>query len=243
MERKDFLRKGLGLIGVGSVVIDACKKDGISSNDISSDFSTDESVQACVTTRTEIEGPFPYSGGEQNNPLNRVNITEGKPGTPLYLTFVIQDSNNGCVAVPNARVDIWHCDKEGYYSAYPQTGHLGDIDYTGQTFLRGFQNTGANGRCKFTTIYPGWYPGRTTHIHVEVFYNGKLKKTTQVAFPDKTNRDVYATAPYSGHGQNTSVASNRQDFAFADSIAGQLVRIDSFSSSEIRGTSIIKIPL
>lgn len=242
MERKDFLKKGLGLIGVSSLVIDACKKDGIVSNDYSEDTAIDESSLACTRTPAEIEGPFPYPGGEINNPLNRVDVTEGKPGTPLYLTFIIQNSNNGCTPVSNARVDIWHCDKDGYYSAYPQSGYLGDIDNTGKTFLRGYQLTNANGRCKFTTIYPGWYPGRTTHIHVEVFINGKLKETTQIAFPDKTNHDVYATAAYAGHGQNTSVLNNRADMAFSDSVASQLVKINSFSATAIYGTSTIKIP-
>ena len=37
-----------------------------------------------------------------------------------------------------------------------------------QTFLRGIQTTNANGEVVFTTIYPGWYQGRATHIHVEV---------------------------------------------------------------------------
>lgn len=243
MERKDFLKKGLGLVGVSSLVIDACKKDGINNSNFSKDVISSEAGQDCIVTPEEIEGPFPYPGGEAGNPLNRIDITEGKPGTPLHLTFIVLNTNAGCAPVPNARVDIWHCDRDGYYSAYPQSGYLGDIDYTGKTFLRGFQTTCGSGQCRFTTIYPGWYPGRTTHIHVEVFFNGELKSTTQIIFPDDTNQKVYATAPYAGHKQNTEVPSNRDDFAFLDSVDEQLVTIDSYSASAVCGTSTIRIAL
>ncbi len=229
MQRKDFLRSSLGLVGVSSLVLDACKKDAAADSLLAS--SVDEAVDACVVSPTETEGPYPYPGGEVNNPLNRIDVTEGRPGIPLHLTFNVVNTNNGCAPVQNVRIDIWHCDKDGYYSGYSQNGYLGPKNYTGQTFMRGFQVTDANGQAKFTTIYPGWYPGRITHIHIEAFVNGVVKKITQVAFPDKANRKVYTTNLYKAHGQNTSVANNLADMVFANSLAEELLTITGYSAA------------
>ena len=84
-----------------------------------------------------------------------------------------------------ANVEIWQCDAAGNYSQYGSQ--------TAQTYLRGIQTTNANGEVTFTTIYPGWYQGRATHIHVEVTRNGASAKVTQIAFPESVNATVYAT--------------------------------------------------
>lgn len=241
MERKDFLKKGLGLIGVSSVIIDACKKDGLNDSDVLTSVSEDLSTESCIVSPGETEGPYPYPGGEKNNPLNRVDVTEGKPGLPLYLTFSVVNTNDNCNLVSGARVDIWHCDRDGYYSGYKQNGYLGNKDLTGQTFMRGYQITDANGQCKFTTIYPGWYPGRATHIHIEVFINGVLKKTTQIAFPDKANKKVYTTAGYTAHGQNPT--NNLADSVFVNSLASELATIDSYSAAGVHVSYQIGIAL
>jgi protocatechuate 3,4-dioxygenase beta subunit len=102
-------------------------------------------------------------------------VTEGKPGLP---------------------VEIWHCDAAGEYSEYSQPGFNG----VGQTFLRGVQTTDASGQVSFTTIYPGWYAGRATHIHVEVYRNGTNIKTTQIAFPESVTSAVYASGVYASKG-------------------------------------------
>jgi protocatechuate 3,4-dioxygenase beta subunit len=93
-------------------------------------------------------------------------------------------------------VDIWHCDASGIYS---------DVQgvTSGQNFLRGYQVTDANGRASFTTIYPGWYSGRTVHIHVKVRLfdaasNTTTEATTQVFFDDSFTDSVYGSvSPYS----------------------------------------------
>src|SRR6266852_7312953 len=76
--------------------------------------------------------------------------------------------NLSCSPVTNASVEVWQCDATGNYSEYSQPGY----DGTGQTFLRGVQTTDSQGKVTFRTIYPGWYMGRATHIHLEVFVNG-----------------------------------------------------------------------
>src|SRR2546422_507266 len=100
-------------------------------------------------------------------------------------------------ALANANVEIWQCDASGNYSEYAQPGYNG----TGQTFLRGLQSTDAEGRATFKTIYPGWYQGRATHIHVQVFVNGRAIKTTQIAFPEDVTSSVYRSGVYAAKGQ------------------------------------------
>ena len=213
MERKMFLKKSLGLIGISAVVIDACKKDA-TGTDTGSDTGT--TTGDCILTPTEVEGPDPYPDGEINNPLNRADITAGQNGVPLTLTLTVVNANNNCTAVENARVDIWHCNKDGYYSGYAnQNSSLGNKSYLGETWLRGYQLADANGEVVFTTIYPGWYSGRATHIHFEVFVDNVLKKTSQLTFPDSVSDVVHVSSLYAAHGTNPTRIT--QDNIFANS--------------------------
>jgi protocatechuate 3,4-dioxygenase beta subunit len=133
------------------------------------------STSSCVVTATETEGPYPDVMGMLNNPaFNRRDVTEGKPGTPLALTLTIVSANSTCSPISGAAVEIWQCDASGNYSEYSQPGFNGTV----QTFLRGVQNTNAAGQVTFATIYPGWYAGRATHIHVEVYVSGRSVKVT-----------------------------------------------------------------
>ena len=121
-------------------------------------------------TPTETLGPYPSL-----TDLFRSDIREGKAGTVLNLTVNVVNANSGCAAVSGANVEIWHVDAAGNYSQYGTQ--------TAQTYLRGIQTTNSNGEVTFTTIYPGWYQGRATHIHLEVTVNGRSVKVTQIAFP------------------------------------------------------------
>ena len=47
-------------------------------------------------------------------------------------------------------------------------------------------------------MYPGWYPGRTVHIHVMVHLGGNVVHTGQVFFRDGFTDAVYRRAPYNG---------------------------------------------
>jgi protocatechuate 3,4-dioxygenase beta subunit len=88
------------------------------------------------------------------------------------------------------------------YSGYINDGYLGKKNLMGKTWLRGYQLTDNRGRVRFITTYPGWYGGRATHIHFEVFVNKMLKKTGQIAFPEAISDKVYATPLYKAHGIN-----------------------------------------
>jgi protocatechuate 3,4-dioxygenase beta subunit len=218
MERKNFLKAFALAAAAGPMLLDSCKKESVSKSTSTTGTTTTTTTStsgSCIVTADEVEGPYPYVGGEITNPLERSDVTEStQTGVPLTLTFLVVNAGNNCNVVSNARVDIWHCNKDGYYSGYAnQTGILGSENYTGKTWLRGYQLTDTTGVCKFATIYPGWYAGRATHIHIEVFVNGVMKKTTQICFPESTNNTVYASTLYAAHGDNTTTNA-------ADSILG-----------------------
>jgi protocatechuate 3,4-dioxygenase beta subunit len=226
------------------VLIEACKKEsssGTSSSTSTSDStSTTTTSTSCTATPSETAGPYPYDLSA-DSAIFRTNITEGKTGIPLSLTLTIVNSNADCAVLTGARVDIWHCDKDGYYSEYSEPGYLGTQDNTGKTFLRGIQLTDSNGQVKFTTIYPGWYTGRVTHIHVEVFINSVLKLTTQLAFPDSLNTTVYNTSLYSAHGQNS--ITNTNDQVFSDSYSSELLTITGDTTNGYTATFKVGVPV
>ena len=191
---------------------------------------------ACAVIPSETEGPYPDRTGMINNPaFLRRDVTEGKPGVPLTLALTIVSSGNGCRAVAGASVEIWHCDAAGNYSEYSQPGFNG----TGQTFLRGVQTADSAGQVTFTTIYPGWYAGRATHIHVQVYINGSVAKTTQVAFPESITAGVYGTGIYASHGQNTT--SNASDNVFSDGTSTEMATLSGNSASGYAASLTIAI--
>jgi protocatechuate 3,4-dioxygenase beta subunit len=97
---------------------------------------------------------------------------------------------SSCKPITGAAVDLWHCDAAGTYSGFAQEGT------EGETFLRGIQRTDRNGVAVLKTIYPGWYPGRTVHIHAQVHVGGGVVHTGQLFFPDKLTDVVFRRAPY-----------------------------------------------
>jgi protocatechuate 3,4-dioxygenase beta subunit len=151
--------------------------------------------------------------------MHRMDIREGKKGVPLDLTINVVDVRNSCRPVAGARVDVWQCDSEGIYSGVKnlelEWGARRD-DTRGATFLRGVQATDADGRVRFQTIYPGWYPTRITHIHFQIFGPKAQVFTSQIAFPQEITRSVYQSPSYRPHGQNSSVHSLAEDNVFGD---------------------------
>ena len=163
---------------------------------------------ACVVSPNETAGPYP-----SKSDIFRGEIRENRQGIPLALTIRVLNVSNACTPLANANVEIWQCDATGNYSEYGSQ--------TSQTYLRGIQTTDANGQVSFMTIYPGWYQGRATHIHIEVTMGGRSVKVTQIAFPETINNAVYATSVYASRGSNPT--SNLQDGIFADSLSSELV--------------------
>ena len=150
--------------------------------------SADATAVACVLAPEMTEGPF-YLANEK---LRR-NIREGLPGTALALRLGVVDASS-CKPIKGAAVDIWHADAAGAYSGEQSNGT------TGRTFLRGIQRTDATGIARFDSVYPGWYQGRTVHMHVKVHIGGNVVHTGQLFFSDSLTDSVFARKPYSARG-------------------------------------------
>ena len=176
--RSTLLRAGgllAGALGVGGWK--AATSDGAGPAAVASGEVT------CVLMPEQTEGPY-YIDGEK---LRR-NITEGRPGTALELRATVLNAST-CKPIRNAVVDIWHCDAGGVYSGFGNAS-------SNQTFMRGIQRTNGKGLAVFRTVYPGWYQGRTVHIHVKVHLGGNVLHTGQLYFPDSVTDAVYRKAPY-----------------------------------------------
>ena len=121
------------------------------------------------------------------------DITEGLPGAPLALVLQVVDAE--CRPIEGARVDVWHCDAAGNYSGYARQGSDRTRDTRGETFMRGTQFADARGVAAFRTIWPGWYRGRTPHVHYKVFLDEATLLTSQLFFPDGASEAVFRGAP------------------------------------------------
>lgn len=163
-------------------------------------------ADVCVLTPEVTEGPYYFDPS-----LERADITEGtETGVATNVRLQIVDGN--CKPIEGARVDIWHCNAVGLYSGYPN--QTGGVDTTGKTFLRGTQFASANGIVEFQTIYPGWYAGRTTHIHFKVFLDEQTVLTGQIFFPDALSQFIYQNVPpYTDHGHDRDVLNGNDNIA------------------------------
>jgi protocatechuate 3,4-dioxygenase beta subunit len=158
----------------------------------------------CILTPEVTDGPYWI---EQT--MTRRDVTEGKPGLPLELRLTVVNART-CEPIPAADVEIWHADAEGEYSGYdgatPGNGGGRGVPGRHQTpststrYLRGHQRANVAGRAEFLTVFPGWYPGRTPHIHLKVHVGGKVVHTGQVFFGEKIATKVYSAAPYRSRG-------------------------------------------
>jgi protocatechuate 3,4-dioxygenase beta subunit len=163
-------------------------------------------LPSCIVRPAMTEGPFFV-----DEKLNRSDVRSDpasktvRPGAPLRLTFLVSSvSTKGCQPLAGAMVDIWQCDASGTYS---------DVQgAVGQKFLRGYQISDAKGVASFLTIYPGWYPGRTVHIHFKIRHGtGSNQKefTSQLFFDDNFTDTVFKAAPYNARGaRNTRNAAD-----------------------------------
>src|SRR5262245_53429984 len=159
----------------------------------------------CVVRPELTEGPF-FVDERLNRSDIRSDPTTGavKPGTTLALNFVMtRIDGSTCTPFEGALVDVWHCDAAGVYSDVQDSG----FDTRGEQFLRGYQVTAADGTASFITIYPGWYQGRTVHIHFKIRTDpdstSGLEFTSQLFFDDAFTDLVFAQQPYAAKGERT----------------------------------------
>jgi protocatechuate 3,4-dioxygenase beta subunit len=182
--------------------------------------------RTCRLLAEQEEGP--YRRGEQPR---RRDVTEGRPGSPLDLGLRLRGSNGAAAA--GVDVEIWHCDADGRYSGFPPNDPAVAVDPSpqraeylpGETFLRGRQTTDDAGDVEFRTIYPGWYPGRTVHIHLMVHTTGR-SSISQLYFPEAVTAAVFARDPYRRHGLPDTVHATDGIFATGGEPAVLDIRAD-----------------
>ena len=194
--------KGLGAIALAGPALGAVAC-GADTPAATSDAPAPSGSGTCTLYPSQTEGPF-YVDLD----LLRRDITDGKPGTRLRLALRVVRAGS-CEPIRDAVVDVWHADAHGLYSAFAGQGDTRDVDARAESFLRGIQVTDADGRVEFRSIYPGWYRGRTTHIHVKVQLGSRTAVTSQMYFPDDVNAAVYRTGAYAPRGQKDT--SNAAD--------------------------------
>lgn len=165
----------------------------------------------CVLAPEQTQGPYYVAGAKV-----RRNITEGRPGTPLTLRATVVDAST-CKPIKGASVDVWHADALGAYSGVQQN--------VGKTFMRGIQKTAASGLTLFKTVYPGWYQGRTVHIHVIVHIGGNVVHTGQLYFSDAVTDAVFKRAPYNSRGARDT--RNATDSVYRNGGKSSLVTLRS----------------
>jgi protocatechuate 3,4-dioxygenase beta subunit len=190
LNRREVLA-ALGLAGVGGL--------------LGSKASAQNTLPSCVVRPALTEGPF-FVDTQLNRSDIRSDPVTGvvKPGVPLVLRFVVSRvSSSGCTLLPGAMVDIWQCDAQGIYSGVQDRF----ADTRGQKWLRGYQVTNAQGVAEFTTIYPGWYPGRAVHIHFKIRYRNR-DFTSQLFFDDALSDRILANPPYAKAGIRTRNAND-----------------------------------
>lgn len=168
---------------------------------------------ACIATPQQTEGPY-FVDEHLHRADIRSDPSDGsiKEGLPLTLDMrVFSVSKTGCKPLTGAVVDIWHCDAQGIYSDVMDS-HFNTV---GKKFLRGYQMTDTNGGVRFTTIYPGWYPGRTVHIHFKIRTDPKVMQTyeftSQLYFDDSVTDQVQEQPAYARKGPQQSRTKNEED--------------------------------
>jgi protocatechuate 3,4-dioxygenase beta subunit len=167
-------------------------------------------TSSCVLSPEMTEGPYYL---DEN--LIRRDITEGKDGLPLELRLTVENAST-CKPIAKATVEVWHADATGNYSGF-------DGAATQTTYLRGGQRTDRNGLAIIDSIYPGWYRGRTPHIHLKVHVGGNVVHTGQLFFKTATSDAVYQSGAYASHGEPDT--TNATDNIYANGGSKSLLHL------------------
>lgn len=247
---------GVGSIGLGTLLA-ACGAQAGGSTTVTTSTGESASVtpqtatdaadlfagtNTCTLTPDTTQGPYYFDADKI-----RADIREDREGVRLRLALKVQDSET-CAPLPNAVVEIWHCDAAGLYSGAedqssgggggrppgppPENGEQpgggpggGDQDLVptdDKRYLRGAQVSNAEGVVEFTTIWPGWYTGRTVHIHVMVHVSNERVLTSQLMFDENLNSAVFARQPYAAHTARDTF--NDGDNIFEDTMLLKVVQ-------------------
>ncbi|HKP60583.1 MAG TPA: hypothetical protein VJV78_27840 [Polyangiales bacterium] len=157
-------------------------------------------------------------------PALRQDISDGLGGLPMRMSFLLV-KGSACTPVPNAQIDIWHSGSGGIYSAYATntTCNPGTMDVKKDMFCRGVQMTDAMGRADFSTVFPGWYKGRTIHIHFTIRVDGRESKTSQLYFEDAMVDEILAQGDYKARGKRDTNNANDTQFKTGGATPAQIL--------------------
>lgn len=246
------------LIGCGgSEEADTTTTSSGSDSGTSDSGSTDSG--SCVKVAEETNGPFPADGTNTNSGITKNVLTDSRAfrtdirsdfdgsnvqtGIPLTLTMTLENFNGSCAALAGYYVYVWHCNRTGNYSQY--SGTMNGGDYSSNTFLRGIGVTDSSGKVTFTTVFPGRYSGRATHIHYEVYpdnspQHSEVKATSQLAFPASVTDTVYTnTTLYPTSAANNT--TNESDGIFSDGTSTEMLTITGNNSSGYVATITVAV--
>ena len=219
--------------------------------------TTTATAAASTGTPAEVEsetaGPYPADGtnGPDVRTLDGIvrrdirssfgDASGTAEGVLLDFSLVVQDLSGR--RVTGAAVYAWHCNRDGEYSLY-------STNVADQNYLRGIQVADDSGTVTFTSIFPACYDGRWPHIHFEVYGSlenatsgdGPIVKTSQIAVPEATAKEVYATDGYSASIANLSKVTLAEDNVFGDdSAATELATVTGSVSDGYQATLTIAI--
>lgn len=246
-------RRMLGLLaGAGLASLVGCST-GSGGTTAGTSSAAAAGVGDCAPIPAETAGPYPGDGSNGPNVLNQSGIVRSDirssfgsasgvaQGVPLTVKLTVQDSAKGCAALAGAAVYLWHCNRDGAYSLYSP-------GVTDQNYLRGVQEADASGGVTFTSIFPAAYSGRWPHIHFEVYPSlaqatsaGSKLTTSQLALPEATCQEVFATEGYAQSVRNLAQTSLTTDNVFRDGSASQLAAITGSVSAGYVATLAVPV--
>jgi protocatechuate 3,4-dioxygenase beta subunit len=212
---------------------------------------TSTTVSECGNIPEETGGPYPGDGTNGPNALTTSGIVRSDirssfgamsgtaDGVPMTLKLTLVNTNAKCAALAGYAIYAWHCDRDGNYSLYTAAT---------QNYLRGVQETDANGVVQFTTIFPGAYSGRWPHIHFEIFSSlakatsasGKVR-TTQLALPEAACKEAYTATGYEKSITNLSSTTLATDNVFSDGSTLQVATVTGSVAAGYAASLIIGI--
>jgi protocatechuate 3,4-dioxygenase beta subunit len=251
-------RRALTMLGgAGILALAACADDTTSAAGTSSATAGTSSASGTTSSPDEIpeetSGPYPGDGSNGVNVLTesgivRSDITKSfgsasgvATGVPLTIALKVLDVSSGGGPLQGAAVYVWHCDIDGDYSLYAET-------VAQENYLRGVQETAADGTVRFTSIYPAAYSGRWPHVHFEVYPSlaaatsaSDRLRTSQLALPEAASKLVYATAGYEQSVANLARTSLGNDLVFSDGWSLQLARVSGTVTDGM--TATLNVPV
>jgi protocatechuate 3,4-dioxygenase beta subunit len=245
--RRALLFGGVGALGAAASVVGCTRKPRPGTT------TTTAAAGSCSVIPQETAGPYPGDGSNGPNVLTQSGIVRSDirssfgsgsgtaAGVPLVVKLRVLSTAKDCAPLAGAAVYAWHCDMPGRYSMYSP-------GVTGENYLRGVQETDADGGVTFTSIFPAAYPGRWPHVHFEIYPSlatatraGTKLRTTQLALPEDACREVFATSGYEASVRNLTTTPLSRDLVFSDGYSLQMATMSGDVATGL--TASLPIPV